>query len=47
MTAAVLDFFGWSGLTATEQAWAVAGGAAGLAAVLVARVLVGGRGRRR
>jgi cell wall-associated NlpC family hydrolase len=47
MTAALLDFFGWGGLTATEQAWAVAGGAAGLAAVLVARVLVGGRGRRR
>jgi hypothetical protein len=47
MTAALLDFFGWDGLTAAEQAWAVAGATAGLAAVLVARALVGGRGRRR
>jgi hypothetical protein len=47
MTAAVLDFFGWGGLTAAEQAWAMAGAAAGLAAVLVARALLGGRGRRR
>ena len=47
MIAALLDFFGWGGLTATEQAWAIAGAAGGLAAVLVARALVGGRRRRR
>jgi hypothetical protein len=47
MTAALLDFIGWGGLTAAEQAWAVTGAAAGLAVALLARALIGGRGRRR
>jgi hypothetical protein len=45
--AGLVEGLGWGGLTVAEQACAVAGGAAGLAAVLLARVLVGGRGRRR
>jgi uncharacterized membrane protein YdcZ (DUF606 family) len=46
MTAAVLDFFGWDGLTAAEQAAALAGACLGLAAWLLARALFGGRRRR-
>jgi hypothetical protein len=46
MTAAVLDFLGWGQLTAGEQAGALAGACLGLAAWLVARVVVGGRRRR-
>jgi hypothetical protein len=44
--ASLLDRLGWGGLTAAEQAFAVAGAAAGLAAWLLVRVLVGGRRRR-
>jgi hypothetical protein len=44
--AGLLELLGWDGLTVAEQASAVAGGAGGLAAVLLARVLFGGRGRR-
>jgi hypothetical protein len=47
MTAAFLDFLGWNGLTAAEQASAVGGACLGLAAWLAARVVFGGRGRRR
>jgi hypothetical protein len=46
MTAAVLDFLGWDGLTAAEQAGALIGAGLGLAAWLLARVLVGGRRHR-
>jgi hypothetical protein len=46
MTAAFLDFLGWNGLTAAEQAAALAGGLLGLAAWLLARVLFGGRRHR-
>jgi len=42
----LLQLFGWDGLTAAERAGAVCGAAGGLLAVLVARVLFGGRGRR-
>jgi hypothetical protein len=44
--AALWDLLGLEGLTATEQACAVAGAAAGLAVVLLARALFGGRRRR-
>jgi hypothetical protein len=47
MVAGLLQLLGWDRLTAAEQAAAVAGGAGGLVAVLVARALFGGRGRRR
>ena len=47
MTAAFLDFLGWNGLTAAEQATAVAGAGIGLGAWLLARVLLGGRRRHR
>jgi hypothetical protein len=46
MTAAVLDFLGWDQLTAAEQAGALIGAGLGLAAWLLARVLVGGRRHR-
>jgi hypothetical protein len=45
--AALVDRLGWDGLTAAEQAWAVTGAVAGLAAALVARALIVGRRRRR
>jgi hypothetical protein len=45
--ASLVDLLGWDGLTAAEQACAVAGAAAGLAAVLLTRAVFGGRGRRR
>jgi hypothetical protein len=41
----LLQLFGWDGLTADEQTLAVAGGAGGLALVLLGRALFGG-GRR-
>jgi hypothetical protein len=47
MIAGLLQLLGWDGLTAAEQAFAVAGGAGGLALVLLRRALFGGRGRRR
>jgi hypothetical protein len=43
---AVLDVLGWDQLTATEQAYALAGGCLGLAAWLLARVVFGGRRHR-
>jgi hypothetical protein len=43
----LLGLFGWGGLSPTEQAGAVYGASAGLLAVLLARALFGGRGRRR
>jgi hypothetical protein len=46
MTAAFLDFLGWDGLTAAEQAAALGGAGLGLAAWLLARTLLGGRRRR-
>jgi hypothetical protein len=46
MTTAFLDFLGWNGLTAAEQAAALAGAGLGLTAWLLARVLSGGRRRR-
>jgi hypothetical protein len=46
MTAAVLDLLGWDGLTAAEQAAALAGACLGLVAWLLARVLFGGRRQR-
>jgi hypothetical protein len=46
MTAAFLDFLGWDGLTAAEQAAALAGTGLGLAAWLLARALLGGRRHR-
>ena len=46
MTMAFLDFLGWNGLTAAEQAAAQAGAGLGLAAWLLARLLFGGRRRR-
>jgi hypothetical protein len=46
MTAAFLDFLGWDGLTAAEQAAALGGACLGLMAWLLARALVGGRRRR-
>ena len=46
MTAAFLDVLGWDALTAAEQASALVGACLGLAAWLVARVVVGGRRHR-
>jgi hypothetical protein len=46
MMAAVLDFLGWDGLTSNEQAGALAGACLGLAALLLARALFGGRRHR-
>ena len=44
--AAFLDFLGWDGLTAGEQAAALGGAGLGLAAWLLARALLGGRRHR-
>ena len=44
--AAFLDFLGWDGLTAAEQAAALGGACLGLAAWLLARALYGGRRHR-
>jgi hypothetical protein len=46
MTAAFLDFLGWDGLTAAEQAGALGGACLGLTAWLLARALFGGRRHR-
>jgi hypothetical protein len=46
MTAVFLDFLGWDQLTAAEQAAGLGGGCLGLAAWLLARILVGGRRQR-
>jgi hypothetical protein len=46
MAATFLDFLGWDRLTAAEQASAVGGAGLGLAAWLLARVLLGGRRQR-
>jgi hypothetical protein len=46
MTAAVLEVLGWDGLTAAEQAGALAGACLGLAAWLLTRVVFGGRRHR-
>ena len=46
MTATFLDFLGWNGLTAAEQAAALAGACLGLATWLVARVMFAGRRRQ-
>ena len=46
MTAAFLDFLGWDGLTAAEQAGALSGACVGLAVWLLARALFRGRSRR-
>jgi hypothetical protein len=46
MTAAFLDFLGWDGLTAAEQAAALGGACLGLAAWLLARALFSGRRHR-
>jgi hypothetical protein len=46
MAAAFLDFLGWDGLTAAEQAAAVGGACLGLAAWLLGRALFGGRRHR-
>ena len=46
MTAAFLDFLGWDGLTAAEQAAALGGAGLGLTAWLLARALLGGRRHR-
>jgi hypothetical protein len=43
---AFLDFLGWGGLTAAEQASALGGACLGLAAWLMAQALFGGRRRR-
>ena len=43
---AFLDFLGWDGLTAAEQAAALAGACLGLAAWLLARILLGARRQR-
>ena len=43
---AFLDFLGWDGLTAAEQAAALGGACLGLAAWLLARALLGGRRHR-
>jgi hypothetical protein len=39
----LVELLGWDGLTAAEQTLAVVGAAVGLAGVLLARVLFGGR----
>jgi hypothetical protein len=44
--AGLLDLLGWEHLTGAEQAWAVTGAAAGLAAWLLALALFGGRRQR-
>ena len=44
--AAFLDFLGWKGLTAAEQAAALDGAGLGLAAWLLARALFDGRRHR-
>jgi hypothetical protein len=46
MTAAFLDFLGWTGLTPAEQAAALAGAGLGFGAWLLVRALVGGRRQR-
>jgi hypothetical protein len=46
MTAGFLDFLGWNGWTAAEQAAALAGASLGLAAWLLARAAFGGRRHR-
>jgi hypothetical protein len=46
MTATFLDFLGWDGLTAAEQAAALGGASLGLAAWLLGRVVFGGRRHR-
>jgi hypothetical protein len=46
MAAAFLDFLGWDGLSAAEQAAAVGGACLGLAAWLVARAVFGSRRQR-
>jgi hypothetical protein len=46
MTAAFLEFLGWGGLTAAEQASAVGGACLGLTGWLAARVVFGGRSQR-
>ena len=46
MAAALLDFLGWNGLTAAEQAAALSGSCLGLAVWLVARAVFGGRRQR-
>ena len=46
MTTAFLDFLGWNGLTAAEQAAALAGAGLALAAWLLAWALFGGRRQR-
>jgi hypothetical protein len=46
MTAALLDFLGWNGLTTAEQAAALGGAGLGLAAWLLARAVFGGRRQR-
>jgi hypothetical protein len=46
MTAAFVDFLGWDGLTAAEQAAALVGAGLGMAAWLLARALLGGRRQR-
>ena len=46
MSAAFLDFLGWNGLTAAEQAAALAGACLALAAWLLARAVFGGRRHR-
>ena len=43
---AMLDFLGWDGLTAAEEAAALGGACLGLATCLLARALFGGRRRR-
>jgi hypothetical protein len=44
--AAFLDFLGWDGLTAAEQASALGGACLGLVAWLLARAVFGGRRQR-
>jgi hypothetical protein len=44
--AAFLDFLGWDGLTAAEQAAALGGACLGLVAWLLARAVFGGRRQR-
>ena len=46
MAVAFLDFLGWKGLNAAEQAAALAGACLGLAAWLVARAMFGDRRQR-
>jgi hypothetical protein len=46
MTATLLDFLGWDGLTTAEEAAALGGAGLGLAVWLLARALFGGRRHR-